>query len=122
MFWGNNQNTVVPINYEAQWFKFTIHITEGNKPNLLQRDRLSKLCFKCGELFSLNCESETNLDNSPDEFKDIFSTELGTMRNKKAKMYLNPNRIPRFLKARPVTYALKQKNRIRIRIKIRIRI
>ena len=26
---------VVPINYEAQWFKFTMHITEGNKPNLL---------------------------------------------------------------------------------------
>ena len=37
---------VIPIDYEAQCFKFTIYIIEGNKPNLLRRDCSSKLCLK----------------------------------------------------------------------------
>ena len=53
----------------------------------------------------MNRESKTNLDDLLHEFEDIFSGELGAMKNKKAKIYLKPNSIPKFLQARPVQYA-----------------
>ena len=46
--------------------------------------------------------------------KTFFSSELGTMKNEKAKIYLKPNSIPKFLKARPVPYALKNKIELQI--------
>ena len=52
--------------------KFTIHTIERNKPTLLVRDCLSKLRLKWGKLFSINCESEINLDDLLDKFKGIF--------------------------------------------------
>ena len=44
-----------------------------------------------------------------DEFKEIFDSELGLLEGEKAKIYLHKNAVPRFCKARPVPYALKQK-------------
>ena len=66
------------------------------------------------ESFSMNSESKTNLDDLLHKFEDIFSSELGTMKNEKAKIYLKPNSIPKFLKAHPVPYALKNKIELQI--------
>ena len=101
--------TVIPIEYENQSLKCTLYITEGDRPNLLERDCLAKTCLKWEKLFLMNRESQTNLDDLLCEFEDIFSSELGTMKNEKAKTYLKSNSIPKFLKASPVPYALKNK-------------
>ena len=50
----------------------------------------------------MNNESKTNLDDLLKEFEDIFSSELERMKNEKAKIYLKPNSISKFLKACPV--------------------
>ena len=57
----------------------------------------------------MNNESKTKLDDLLHKFEDIFSGELGTMKNEKAKIYLKSNSIPNFLKARPVPHVLKNK-------------
>ena len=62
----------------------------------------------------MNSESKTNLDDLLHEFGDIFSGELGVIKNEKAKIYLKRNSIPKFLKARPVPYALKNKAELEI--------
>ena len=62
----------------------------------------------------MNRESKTNLDELLREFEDIFSSELGTMKNEKAKIYLKPNSIPKFLRACPVPYPLKNKIELEI--------
>ena len=62
----------------------------------------------------MNSESKTNLDDLLHKFEDIFSSELGTMKNEKAKIYLKPNSIPKFLRACPVPYALKNKIELEI--------
>ena len=58
----------------------------------------------------MNNESKTKLDDLLHKFEDIFSGELGTMKNEKAKIYLKSNSIPKFLKARSVPYAPQNKN------------
>ena len=105
---------VIPIEYENQSLKCTLYIIEGDRPNLLGRDCLAKICLKWEELFSMNNESKTNLDDLLHKFEDIFSSELGTMKNEKAKIYLKPNSIPKFLRACPVPYALKNKIELEI--------
>ena len=62
----------------------------------------------------MNSESKTNLDDLLHKLEDIFSGELGAKKNEKAKIYLKPNSIPKFLKARPVSYALKNKIELEI--------
>ena len=62
----------------------------------------------------MNSESITNLDDLLHKFEDIFSGELGIMKNEKARIYLKPNSIRKFLKARPVPYALKNKIEFKI--------
>ena len=62
----------------------------------------------------MNSESKTNLDDLLHKLEDIFSGELGPKKNEKVKIYLKPNSIPKFLKARPVPYALKNKIELEI--------
>ena len=54
-------------------------------------------------------ESKANLDDLLRKFEDILPSELGTMKNEKAKIYLKANSIPKFLKTRLVPYVLKNK-------------
>ena len=115
------RQAVIPIEYENQSLKYTLYIIEGDRPNLLGRDCVAKICLKWQELFSMNIESKTNLGDLLHKFEDIFSGELRTMRDnekmwdsEKAKIYLKPNSIPKFLKARPVPYALKNKIELQI--------
>ena len=70
---------VIPIEYENQSLKCTLYIIEGDRPNLLGRDCLAKICLKWEELFSMNSESKTNLDDLLHKFEDIYSGELGAM-------------------------------------------
>ena len=113
---------VIPIEYENQSLKCTLYIIEGNRPNLLVRDCLAKIRLKWEGLFSMNSESKTNLDDLLHEFEDIFSSELGAMKNEKAKIYLKPNSIPKFLKVCPVPYALKNKTKLEIERMVKINI
>ena len=110
---------VIPIEYENQSLKCTLYIIEGDRPNLLGRDCLAKIRLKWEESLSMNRESKTNSDDLLCEFEDIFSSELGTMKNEKAKLYLKPSSILKFLKVRPVPYPLKNKIELEIERMVR---
>ena len=44
-----------------------------------------------------------------EEFEEIFGGDLGHMKGEQAKLYIDDNAIPKFCKARPIPYALRQK-------------
>ena len=105
---------LISVCYKSQTFILRLYITEGEKPNLSGRDWLSNLQLNWNELFSMKEKQNENLEHLLDEFKEIFLNELGTMNNEKAKIYLKPNSMPKFLKARPVPYVLKQRIEIEL--------
>lgn len=55
-----------------------------------------------------------NVEHLLDEFKEIFLDWLEATKNEKANIYLKRNSIPKFLKARPVPSALKQRIEIEL--------
>ena len=49
----------------------------------------------------------TGVDGLLDEFKEVFTTELGTMSNVQVKLKVKEGIEPKFYRARPVPYILK---------------
>ena len=54
-------------------------------------------------------ENNPQLQRVLEEHKDVFSKELGKLTGTQAKIYVDPKATPKFMKARPVPYALKAK-------------
>lgn len=54
-------------------------------------------------------ENNLQLRRVLEEHMQVFSKELGTLSGTKAKIYVDPKATPKFMKARPVSYALKAK-------------
>ncbi|CAC5395318.1 unnamed protein product [Mytilus coruscus] len=80
-------------------------------PNLLGRDWLNKLRLDWKDIFSV-----VGTDNQPSDLnvimeanKEVFKDELGTVKGMKAKIYVGESAIPKYFKAHPLPYALKDK-------------
>ena len=60
---------------------------------------------------SENCNNahRDSLENLLSEYKDVFANELGTLKNVEIEIPVDPNVKPRFFRARPVPYALREK-------------
>ena len=65
------EQAVIPVDYESQSFKL-LYILLKEINQIYCGECLSKLRLKWDELFSMNCESRTNLDNLLDKYKEIF--------------------------------------------------
>ena len=88
---------------------FCYTLLKGRNQISWGRDGLLNLQLNWNELFSMKEKQNENVEHFLDKFKDIFLDELGTMKNEKAKIYIKPNSIQKFLKACLVLYALKQR-------------
>ena len=78
---------------------------EGCGPNLLGRDWLRVL--------TLNQESP--LGGLIDKYSEVFEEGLGTFKGPKVKIHLDPEARPKFLKARPVPYAMTGKIEVELK-------
>ncbi|XP_044184326.1 LOW QUALITY PROTEIN: uncharacterized protein K02A2.6-like [Acropora millepora] len=72
------------------------HIRGGNK-------------LKAYEISIELCNAPHNFEVDTDAHGDVFSEGLGTLKGTTAKIYVDPEATPKFMKARPVPYALKAK-------------
>lgn len=96
----------VPVKYGDQHYQLDALVVEGKGPNLLGRDWISEIKLDWSKVFKVT-HQDPLLHQVLDKNKDVFKEELGTLKGTTAKIYVDPNAQPKFLKARPVPYALK---------------
>ena len=103
----------IDIKYENQNLTKVLYVVKGNGPSLLGRNWLIDLQVNWKKFFSnssVNALSEkVFLNEVLNEYKNIFSEGLGTIKGIKADLNLDCNATPKFYKPRPVPYALKDK-------------
>ncbi len=95
----------VEVCYKEQKALLPLVVVAGDGPSLLGRDWLEQLRLDWKEIHRLHGDAlQTVLARHP----DVFQAELGTMRGYKATIDVDPEAKPRFCKACPVPYAMRQ--------------
>ncbi len=64
--------------------------------------------FNWNSIFNIQ-EINPQLQRILEAHKNVFGEGLGTLKGTEAKIYVDPGATPKFMKARPVLYALKAK-------------
>ena len=95
------------IKYNGQTVVMPILIVKGDRPDLLGRDILGTITLDWANLFHV--QHATSSTKLIEKFPDVFSDGLGTLKGEKVKLYVDESAVPRFHKARPVPYIMKDK-------------
>ena len=99
----------VDVNYEAQKAQLPLLVVAGNGPSLLGKNWLLKIRLDWTELLHKveqeNCALEDVLQKHPEVFKE----GLGLVKHYSAQIHVDPKAQPKFYKARPVAYSLREK-------------
>ena len=99
----------MPVTHNSQTKSLSALVVKGAGPSLLGRDWLQKLKLDWKNVFfSEMSKRSLKLDEVLKKHEAVFKKELGTMKDVKSKIYVDPNAVPIFIKARPPPYALKQ--------------
>lgn len=97
---------LVKVEYEGIIQKLETMVAIGKGPNLLRRNWLRPLNISLNINFLSNREKISAITRKNSEvFKEVLSTYTGHP----VTIYLQPGATPKFLKARPVPYAIKCK-------------
>ena len=75
----------------------------SGQPPILGRDWLAQIHLDWKTVFHINC---LKLEDVLGKHKGVFQGGLGTMKNIHARLQLKTRTTPKFMKARPVPYAL----------------
>ena len=81
-------------------------IVEGDGPTLFGRDWLSQIKLDWRQIHHVH---SPNLQSLPSRYPSVFQKGLGMLKGFKAKIYVDPNAVPRFHPARSVPFALRAK-------------
>ncbi|CAC5386452.1 unnamed protein product [Mytilus coruscus] len=102
---------IVNVNYKKESAKLPLLIVKRKGPNLLGQDWLNKLQLDWKDIFSVvgSDNQSSDLNVILEANKEVFKDELGTVKGMKAKIYVDENALPKYFKARPLPYALKDK-------------
>ncbi len=99
----------VEASYEGQLRRLQLVVAKGNKASLLGRDWMKQLKLNWQKIFTVvNKAPKMTVDEILDQHPSVFNGQ-GLMRDFKADIKLKPGSSPRFFKARPVPYALRDK-------------
>ena len=99
---------LIPVKYQNQLHNLSAMVVKSPGPNLLGRDWLQVIKLNWNSIFNIQ-EGNPQLQKILDAHKDVFGEGLGTLKGTEAKIYVDPSAPPKFMKARPVPYALKAK-------------
>ena len=97
----------VIVKLGEQSAKVRLLIVHGSGPNLMGRDWLQVIRLNWAELHSVSMT--TKLTRLLVENEELFSPGLGELKGTKVQLDVNSDATPRFVKARPVPFALKAK-------------
>lgn len=100
--------TTVQVLYKDAKCDLNVIVARGPGPNLIGRNWFEAL----GIVLNVNLITEVELtviDKVVGKHSDVFKDGLGTYKGDPVAIHLKPNATPKFLKARPVAYAIKDK-------------
>ncbi|XP_061379252.1 uncharacterized protein K02A2.6-like [Danaus plexippus] len=110
--WNNSPvqvlgQTLVQVKYKNTKFALNIVVGRGVGSNLIGRNWFRQL----GITLNINIIDldMTGVDKVISKYLNVFKEGLGTYRGNPVDIQVKPNCYPRFLKARPVPYALKER-------------
>ena len=98
----------VDVTLQHQRATLPLLVVQGNGPTLLGRDWLQVIQLDWSKLHSVHSVSKNDLQEVLNRHPAVFKNELGHIKNMKAKIYVDADAKPRFFRARPVPYALRQ--------------
>ena len=99
------------VKYEDQEGVWPLLVITGKGPNLIGRNWLQKIKINWNNLFQLKEDKNTSVKVNKllEKYEKVFHEELGTFSGPKAKIYVAEDASPKYYKARPVPYALREK-------------
>ena len=106
------------MKYEKHEVELQTLIVKGCGPNLLERDWLRVLSLNWKELFKMQVDKsnqESPIGGLIDKYSEVFEEGLGTFKGPKVKIHVNPEGQPKFLKARPVPWAMTGKMEVELK-------
>ena len=95
----------VEVRYGKQVERLGLLVVKGGGPNLMGRDWLGRIRLNWNTIYQLQM---SNLQDTLDRNQELFQPGLGTLKGFEAKIYVDPEAKPRFCKARPLPYAIRQ--------------
>ena len=97
----------VNVTYKNQKKQLPLLVVSGDGPSLFGRNWLQQIKLDWSGLHAVSAVSPKSLwQGVIDRHPDVFRDELGKVQGTSAKFYLKPGVKPKFLRARPVPYAL----------------
>ena len=98
----------VSVTYESQTVKLPLIIIQGEGAALFGRNWLERIRLNWAAIHMVGSSSSA-LHDIIQKHQQLFREELGTLQGATASIHVPPNSQPKFYKARPLPYALKDK-------------
>ena len=97
------------VTYGHEKHLLRLYVVEGNGPSLVGRDWLGKfrLNWKSLGIGMVSCVGVSSVDLVLQKYEDVFVEDVSEIKGFKAKLRVKANAVPRFLRARPIPFALK---------------
>ena len=92
----------VDVTYQTQKAKLDLVAVEGNGPSLLGHDWLQHFRLNWTQLNQVRAISESKLQQMFDQHPQVFQNKLGKVKGTTAKLFVNPEAVPKFYRAFPV--------------------
>ncbi|CAH2085636.1 unnamed protein product [Euphydryas editha] len=97
---------IIKVQFRDITQNLSIIIAKGRGPNLLGRDWLGPLQITMN-INNISMDNMVQIENIISKYGDVFQDGLGTFRGEPVNIHLKTSASPKFLKARPVPYAIK---------------
>ena len=97
------------VSLDGQTKQLNLYVVQNGEKPLFGREWLHELKLDTVTINALKFQPLKRVEQLKTKYSDIFLPELGKLKNVKAKLHLKENTKPKFVKARPVPYALKPK-------------
>ena len=98
----------VKVQYGELTETLKVIAVSGRGPSLLGRDWMQKLRLHWQNIFHQNSSPLTEVSSLCTKYADIFKDELGIVSAHRATLQANSEAAPKFHKARPVPFAIKE--------------
>ena len=95
------------VEYKGQVARLQVMVVKGSGPSLLGRNWLEHLKVDWAAVMVVRSKEEL-VKSLVEEFKEVFKEGLVTVKGMKAKLVTKDGIGPKFCKARPMPYALKE--------------
>ncbi|XP_049274248.1 uncharacterized protein K02A2.6 [Rhipicephalus sanguineus] len=102
----------LPISYEGKTLTASMTVVRHSGPCLCGRDLIRALNNLGAPVLSLSSASrrdDKELEAILSEYEDVFEQELGLFKVPPVHLYVKGEAVPKFFKARPLSYALRDK-------------